>query len=139
MTLDIITQERIVYQGEADLVVIPTVSGQITILPKHVSLIGRVAPGELTIKKSGREQHIAVTGGFLQVASDKITILADYAIKSEEIETTKALEAKKRAEKIMQEKVSDEDIAEAQAILSRSLLELKVAERRRRHRTIPTP
>jgi F-type H+-transporting ATPase subunit epsilon len=94
----------------------------------------------MTIKTKGREQHLAVTGGFLQVQNDLITVLADYAVRSEEIDTQKALEAQRRAEEILKrkrEEISEKDFAIAQADLRRALLELKVAKRRRRGTTLP--
>lgn len=95
-------------------------------------------PGEMTVKIKGKEKYYAITGGFLEVNEDSVTILADYAVESEEIEVEKALEAKKRAEEILKktkEKVSDRDFAIAQAELRRAVMELHVANRRRRARS----
>lgn len=134
LTVEIVTPEKVVFQGEASEVIIPTTEGQITVLPHHVSLLSKIAEGEITIKKKSENSHLAVASGYLEVVNNKLTILADYAIRSEEIETAKALEAKKAAERLMQEKISGEDFAQAEAQLRRSLLELKVAEhRKRRH------
>lgn len=129
--IEVITPEKVVYEGEIDEVVVPTTTGQIGILPNHASLLSRVASGELIIKQHGREHLLAVHGGFLEVGENKVTILADYAVRSEDIETAKVLEAKKRAEKLMQEKSNDRDFAQAESELRRALLELKVAERRK--------
>lgn len=138
LQLEIVTPEKVVYKEEVNEAIIPTIEGEVTILPSHVALISKISEGEITIKKNGKTTHLAITGGFLEVNNNKVTILADYAIRSEEIETAKATEAKKRAEKIMQEKVSEKDFAEAEAQLRRSLLELKVAERRRKRPMPPT-
>ena len=136
--LEIITPEKIVYKEDVDELIAPTVKGQISILTNHIGLLTQIEPGELIIKKGGREYFIAITGGFLEVKNNNISILADYAVRSEDIEVAKAEQAQKRAEKIMAEKVSEKDFAIAQSELRRSLLELKVAGRRKHHHS-PLP
>lgn len=138
--LEIITPEKIVFKDEIDEVIVPTVKGQVSILPNHIGLLTQVAAGEITIKKQGKEYFLAITGGFLEVANNKISILADYAVRSEEIEIAKAQEAQKRAQKLMEEKTSERDFAIAESQLRRSLLELKVAHRRKHIRggSLPT-
>src|SRR3989344_8819667 len=126
LQLDIITLEKTIYSATIDAIVVPTTSGEITILPNHIPLISQIASGEMTIKKQNKDQHIAITGGFIEVNNNRITILADYAVRSEDIETAKAEEAKKRAEKLVSEKIGKEDFAQAQAQLRKSLLELKI-------------
>lgn len=132
LLLEIITPEKEIYKNEVDEVIVPTVTGEIAILPNHSALFSKVAPGELIVKKGQKEEPMAITGGFLEVSDNKVTILADYAVRAENIEVARAEEAKKRAEKIMSEKASDRDFAEAEAQLRRSLLELKVARKHRR-------
>ncbi len=129
--LEIITPEKVILSDEVDEILVPTPKGQIGILPHHIALLTELSSGELIIKKGTHEQFLAVAGGYLQVANNKVTILADYAIHSDNIEIAKAEEAKQRAEHLMKEKISEEDFAEAQAQLQRSLLELHVAKRRR--------
>lgn len=140
MQLKIITPEKIVFEGDLDELIVPTVSGEITILPHHVDLLTQVSEGELTIKLKDKKQHIAVTGGFLQVTKDTITLLSDYAIRSEEINAQKAIEAQKRAEEVLKKKredISERDFAIAQADMRRAILELKVARKRRRGEFAP--
>jgi F-type H+-transporting ATPase subunit epsilon len=131
LTLEVITPEKVVLKEEVDEVLAPTEDGQIGILPHHVPLLTKLAHGELVIINNKTPQYFAVAGGFLEVQNNKVTVLADYAIKAQDIEVVKAEEAKKRAEKLMEEKVSEKDFAIAEAELRRSLLELKVANRRR--------
>lgn len=138
LQLDIITPEKSVYSDTIDALVIPTTSGEITILPNHIPLVSQVASGEIIVKKKDKEQRIAITGGFLEISNNKITVLADYAVRSEEIELAKAEEAKKRAEKMVAEKIGKEDFAEAEAQLRKSLLELRVATKRKHRPSIPT-
>lgn len=135
MTLEIVTPEKIIYKGDVDEINVNTSNGQLTILPHHVNLFTKVLPGEVIMKVGGKEQFLAITGGFLEISHNKITILADYAVRAEEIEVEKALEAQKRAEAILKKKeegISERDFAEAQGELRKALLELHIANRRRR-------
>jgi F-type H+-transporting ATPase subunit epsilon len=138
MQLEIVTPEKIIYQGEVDEIVVTTADGEIAVLPHHVNLFTKVLPGELTMKIGGKEQFLAITGGFLEISDNKISLLADYAVRAEEIEVEKALEAQKRAEEILKSKESgltERDFATAQGDLRRAILELHVA--RRRHHSNP--
>lgn len=140
MHLEIITPEKILFKEEIDELIVPTVSGEIAILPHHVNLLTEIIPGELTIKIKNKEQHLAITGGFLQIAHNSITLLADYAVRSEEIDAKKALEAQKRAEEILKKKaegISQRDFELAQSEFRRAIAELKVANRRRRAGSTP--
>lgn len=130
--LEIITPEKVVFKDDVDELIVPTTTGEVGIMPNHVPLLSQISLGELIIREGQKEHALAISGGFLDVANNQVTILADYAIRSEEIEIAKAQEAQKRAQKAMEEKVSERDFAQAEAQLRRSLLELKVAQRRRK-------
>lgn len=138
LQLEIITPEKPVYSDAVDAVVIPTTAGEITVLPNHIPLVSQILGGEMIIKKQGKTEHFAITGGFLEVSNNKVTILADYAVRSEEIEIAKAEEAKKRAENVLSEKTGKQDFAEAEASLRKSLLELRVATKRKHRPSNPT-
>jgi F-type H+-transporting ATPase subunit epsilon len=132
LLLEIITPEKVVYKDEVNEVVVPTVNGEIAILPNHINLLTQVNPGELIVKKGLSQQSLAITGGFLEVSENKISILADYAIKAQDIEVARATEAKKRAEKVMTEKATDNELRIAQAEMIKAILELKVATKHKR-------
>lgn len=132
LLLEIITPEKVIYKDEVDEVVVPTENGEIAILPNHINLLTQVNPGELIIKKGAGQQYLAIAGGFLEVQGNKISILAEYAVKAQDIEVARALEAKKRAEKVLSEKSTDNEIRVAQAEILKSLLELKVATKHKR-------
>ncbi len=137
MKLEIVTPEKIIYSGDVDQITVETVDGRIAILPHHVNLFTKIKPGELHLKISDKEQFLAVTGGFLEVSNNKVTVLADYAIHAEEVDVDKALAAQKRAEELLKKKegqLSDVEYAELQGALGRALLELDVANRRRRRK-----
>ncbi len=127
----VVSPEKIVYEDAAEEVIAPTENGQIAILPHHVPLLTTLTEGEVVIKKGGKDTYIAITGGFLDVSKGKATILADYAIESDDIQVVKAQAAKERAEKLLEEKVGNFDFAEIEAQLRRSLLELKIGQKRK--------
>lgn len=135
--LEVITPERVVFSDDVDFIVVPGFEGELTILPDHIPLFTKLKTGEMRIKKGSQEIYLAVTGGFLEVElSSKVNILADYAIRSEEVEVVKAEEAKKRAEEAMREKKTEVDLVVAEAELRKALLELKVS---RRHKSPKIP
>lgn len=135
MTLHIrvITPENIVLDQEADEIVIPTTTGEIAVLPNHIPLVTEVASGVMLIKLHGKEEPLAIDGGFVHVTDKTINILADFATHARDISVAKAEEAKKAAEKAMKEKKSDIDFAQAEAEFRRAILELKAAQRTQRH------
>src|SRR6266566_1577467 len=106
MELEIITPEKIIYQGEVDEIYVTTADGAICILPNHINLFTKLIPGELKLKISGKEQYMAITSGFLEVNKNKVTILADYAVQADDIDVDKAMEARKHAEEILKKKES---------------------------------
>jgi F-type H+-transporting ATPase subunit epsilon len=135
MILELITPEKEVLKEEVDEIIAQTTLGQIAILPNHIPLLTQILPGELIVKKNGKEQFLAVTGGFLEITKEKVTLLADYAIRSEHIEEVAAQKAKDRAEKALAEKGSEQNTALAQSELRRAIAELKVVQRRK-HKTL---
>jgi len=133
--LDVVTAEKVVYSDDVDVVIAPGVQGQLGILPHHSPLMTMLELGELVARKGGEEFILAVSGGFLEVRPDRVIVLADSAERAEEIDIKRAEEAKKRAERRLEEKYAPEtDSARAEAALRRSLIRLKVATRRRRRR-----
>lgn len=136
LILEIITPEKIVFRDEIEEAIAPTVNGEIAILPYHIGLLTQIVPGELVIKKNNKPKSIAITEGFLEVSSNHISILANYAIPAESINIAKAEEAKKRAELLMKEKTTDRDFRIAEAELRKAILELKVAFKYRKRPTV---
>ena len=86
LTLEIVTPESRVYSDTIDSVVVPTVEGEIGILPGHIPLLTQVAHGELRVTKDGQTQLLAVAGGFAQVENDRVSVLAEHAIGEEKID-----------------------------------------------------
>lgn len=134
MNLKVITPEKVFYDGPIQEVIVPTPQGEIAILPGHINLLTQVSDGEITIKSSGKTQHLAVTNGFLQIQKDEVSLISDFAIRSEEIDAKKALDAQKQAQEKMQgsgKDTTEQDLALAQAEMRRAILQLKVVKRRR--------
>jgi len=132
LILSIITPENVVFKDEVDEIIVPTVNGEIAILPNHINLLTQINPGELIVKKGSSNQSLAITGGFLEVNNNQVSIVANYAVKAQNIEVAKAQEAKRRAEKIMSEKATDNELKIAQGELIKAILELKVATKHKR-------
>ncbi|MEE8372929.1 MAG: F0F1 ATP synthase subunit epsilon [Dehalococcoidia bacterium] len=137
LKLEIVTAERVVYSEEVDVVVPPGVEGQLGILPQHAPLMTMLQPGELIVRKDGEEESIFVSGGFLEVRGDKVVILADTAERADEIDLDRVEDAKRRADERMKSPSTDADLAGAQAAMMRSLMRLKVAEKRKKKRPGP--
>lgn len=133
--LDIVTVERSVYSDNVDIVIARGVEGELGILPHHAPLMTMLQPGELIARKGNEEYSLAISGGFLEVRPDRVIVLADSAERAEEIDIARAEEAKKRAEKMMAEKYAPGvDAGRVEAALRRSLVRIKVSERRKKRR-----
>lgn len=135
--LEVVTPERIVLEEDVDIVVARAAEGDIGVLHGHEPLITPLPVGELTYRQQGEERHLAISGGFMEVRPDKVTILADVAERSEEIDRQRAEQARERAEALLAENRGTELEAAAAASLQKALLRLRVAERRRRHERQP--
>ncbi|MBN1779094.1 MAG: ATP synthase F1 subunit epsilon [Candidatus Buchananbacteria bacterium] len=128
----IVTPEKIVYESDAKQVTVPTESGEITVLPNHIALVSVLMPGELVVVDS-QPVYMAVSGGFIEVANNQITILADTAERAEEIDEKKAQEAHRRAQQLLTEarNKTDVDFSALSAKLEKELARLKVARRKK--------
>ena len=129
---EIVTAERVIYSDDVDIVIAPGIEGQMAILPSHAPLLTMLQPGELVVRKEGEETAIFVSGGFLEVMQNRVTVLADTAERAEEIDVERAEEAKRRAEERLAGRLPEMDLARAEIALRRALTRIKVAERRRR-------
>jgi F-type H+-transporting ATPase subunit epsilon len=131
LRLEIVTPEAIVYSEDVDMVTFTTVEGELGILPQHVRLITQLVPGEMIVRKGGRDEFLAVGEGLVEVTSRRVSILTDMAIAADKIDEAKVEEARQRAEARLREKVSAEEIASVNASLARSLAQLRVKRRRK--------
>lgn len=131
LNLKIVTPEKEIFNDSVDQVNAFTEQGEIGILPHHASLMAKLEPGELQIKKGGKTTHLATGDGFLQVSQNIVTVMTDMAVDEADINEKAVEEAKKRAESALEQKLSDEEYAETWAVLEKSLAQLRV---KRRHR-----
>ncbi len=134
LSVEVVSAERVVYTGEADMVVAPGSAGVLGILPRHAALLTTLNPGALRVKNDADEVVIAISGGFLEVNNNRVQVLTDAAERAEEIDEARAEEARQRAQHAL-ETFSRGQAVEAEmaeAALRRSLARLKVAEMRRR-------
>ena len=132
MMLEIITAERQVYSDEVDMVIAPGFDGQLGILPRHAPLMTMLKPGELTVRKNGEDTYLTVSGGFMEVLANKVTVLADTAERAEEIDLQRTEEALERAQERVASAASDQDLERAMASIRTSQARMKVGRRRRR-------
>ena len=117
LTLEIVTPDAKVYSEEVDHVVVPTTSGKIDILPNHVPIIGKLIPGDLKVEKNGSLDYLAVSSGFVEVYSNKVSILTDEALIVSETNDATIEKAVKRAQEALAEgKKSNLDIAAIQKL-----------------------
>ena len=117
LTLEIVTPDAKVYSEEVDHVVVPTTSGKIDILPNHVPIIGKLIPGDLKVEKNGTLDFLAVSSGFVEVYSNKVSILTDEALIVSETDDSAIDKAVKRAqEELAEGKKSNLDIAAIQKL-----------------------
>lgn len=130
--VEIVTQDRNVYSGEADMVVAPGSEGVLGILPRHAPLLTMLKPGELRIKYNNDEEALFVAGGFMEVSHNVVTVLADAAERAEDIDMARAEEARRRAQTLLEQRTSDVDIGSVQGALERAVSRLKIAETVRR-------
>src|SRR3989338_6042308 len=139
---EITTPEQTVFSANVKQVTLPTSTGEITVLPHHVPLVSLLVPGVLHIVSvDGNEQVLAVSGGFIEVQGDKVTVLADTAERAEEIDEARAEEARQSAETAMKERTDTEAFTSANASLERHLARLRAVKRwrGRKHSTEHTP
>ncbi len=132
MKFKIVTPEKTIYENEIIQVSIPTVSGEITVMPNHIPLVSVLQAGELKIKDKDGEHIMAVSGGFLEVkANNELVILADNAERVDDIDVDRAEQARQRAEEQMAKSKGQEDVdfAKLQAIVDREMNRLKIGKK----------
>ena len=132
--LDIVTAERLVSSDEVDVLTVPGGDGALAILPHHAPLLTTLKPGEIRVVKDGDESYLSISGGFMEVMNNNVTILADTAERAEEIDMQRTEEALKRAEMRVASAADSVDLENALAAMRRSQARMKVVHRRRRGR-----
>jgi F-type H+-transporting ATPase subunit epsilon len=129
--LEVVTPEATVYSEDVDMVTLPGVEGQMGVQPQHVRLMTQLVPGELIVRKGGRDEFMAVGEGLVEITNERVSIVTNMAIAVDKIDEAAAEEARQRAAARLREKLSSEEVASVNASLARSLAQLHV---KRRHR-----
>lgn len=133
LNLQIVTAEKVVYDDQVDIVTAPGELGELGILPQHAPLLSTLKPGELRYRRGGNESVLAIGGGFLEVLRNKVIVLADSAERVDEIDISRAEQARQRAEERLRNRgsLSDDEQAAVEASLRRALARIDVYRRRR--------
>lgn len=130
-TLEIITPERLAYKDDVTMVTAPTGRGTIGVLAHHVPLFTRLSEGEVKVTKGNEEYFLAIGGGFMEVTRGKVSILVTRAVHARELNEAEIQKARERASEAIIRGVKGAELVEAQTLLRRSLLEMKILRRRR--------
>jgi F-type H+-transporting ATPase subunit epsilon len=130
LRLEIVTPEATVYSEDVDMVTLEGVEGQMGILPEHVRLMTQLVPGEMIVRKDGRDDFLAVGEGVVEITGDRVAIVTDMAVRAENIDEAKVEEARQRAAARLREKLSAAEVASVNASLARTLAQLHVKRRR---------
>ena len=141
MQVAVVTGEHEIYRGEAEEVIAPGIEGELGILPHHAALLTALRPGEMRIKLGGAEDDLFVSGGFLEVYNNAVTVLADAAEHAEDIDRSRAEEARHRAQERLAEAKDERERAMVSGELERAIVRLHIVEttRRRGNRRIRMP
>lgn len=135
--VDVVSAEHSVYEGTAEMVVVPGEMGEIGVLPRHAPLLTRLRAGEVRIRNGDHVEYLFVSGGIVEIQPHVVTILSDTAERASDLDEAKALQAKQRAEERMAGQLSDIDHARAQADLAEQIARLRTIHRLREQGLLP--
>jgi len=131
--VDIVSAEGEIHSGLAEMVFAPADMGELGIAPRHTPLITQLKPGEIRVQtKPGEEQHFYVSGGILEVQPHVVTVLADTAIRAQDIDEAAALQAKQAAEEVLAGRTAEFEYARAQGELAEAVAQLRALEKIRK-------
>lgn len=129
--VDVVSAEEEIYSGDANCVFAPANMGEIGVYPEHVPLISTLKPGEVRVETENGVESIYVSGGIIEVQPHTVTIFSDTAIRAHDLDESKALEAKQRAEDAMSNALSDQEVSTTQAALAESMAQLQLISKMR--------
>ena len=132
--VDIVSAEGEIFAGPAEMVFVPAKEGELGITPRHAPLLTLLKAGEVRVKTADGEQSVFVGGGALEIQPNRVTILADTAIRAHDIDEAAAIAAKQRAEEALASKEDKIDQAQALAELAQAAAQLKLLEKIRKTR-----
>jgi F-type H+-transporting ATPase subunit epsilon len=134
--VDVVSAEELIFEGQAEFVALPGENGELGIYPRHTPLITRIRAGSVRVRIAGQSQEelVFVNGGILEVQPDRVTVLADAAVRGKDLDEAKANEAKRLAEEALVNRKGDLDYATAQAELASAVAQLAAIQRLRKVR-----
>ena len=131
LTVELVTPERhVLAEEDVDVVVAPGIDGELAVLPNHAPLVTELSPGVVVLRRGGDEDILAVSGGFLELLGDTVTVLADTSERSDEIDLERAQAARDRALEAMSLTMTPTEVLEARIRLLRALARIRAASRR---------
>ncbi|MCA9371276.1 ATP synthase F1 subunit epsilon [Candidatus Woesebacteria bacterium] len=139
MFLKVITPRKIVIEKEIDSVILPTVNGEITVLPRHTHLISLLKEGVITMKKDKQEEYLAVGGGYAETDGRHIQIMVSRAYNQDEIDEEITKKAIQDAHQILEKTKDKHERTEAASLLNRSVIDMKLLQKYRRRRPSSAP
>lgn len=132
MHVDIVSAEKEIFSGRAEILIAPLSEGEVGILPRHSPLLARLKPGEVRVKTPTEELQFYVSGGMLEVQPHVVTVLADTAARARDLDEAAAIQAKERAEEALRNRQADLDYAKAQAELAEAIAQLNTIRKIRK-------
>jgi F-type H+-transporting ATPase subunit epsilon len=130
--VDIVSAEREIFSGDAEMVFAPAEMGELGITPRHAPLLTRLKPGTVRVQAGGEESVFYVSGGILEIQPHMVTVLSDTALRAKDLDEVAAQDAKRRAEEALAGQSADLDVARAQAELLEAVARLKAIEQIRK-------
>jgi len=128
LTVNIVTPDGPVYDGQVEMVIAKTVTGEVGILPGHIPMVAPLEIGAVKLKRDGKVEYVAISGGFVEVRPQQVSVLTPSAELAESIDAARAKEALRRAEERMQSKQDNVDFKRAELALQRAMNRINVKE-----------
>ncbi|VVE34963.1 F0F1 ATP synthase subunit epsilon [Pandoraea iniqua] len=135
LKVDVVSTEREIYSGEARFVAVPGKMGELGVLPGHTPLLTPVRPGTVRIEsEDGTDTYLYIAGGFVEIQPDRVTILADTAMRAESLDEARAERAREEASALIETQSGDIDYAKARAELAEAVAQLDAIKRMRKQK-----
>lgn len=135
LKVDVVSTERSIFSGEARFVVVPGAAGELGVLPGHTPLLTAVRPGTVHIEAAdGTDTYVYIAGGFVEIQPGHVTVLADTAMRAENLDEARARQAREAALELLAQQAGDIDYAKAQAELQEAVAQLQAIKKARRQR-----
>ncbi len=137
LMVDVVSTERSIFSGEARFVEVPGAQGELGVLPGHTPLLTGVRPGTVRIEAAdGSETYLYIAGGFVEIQPDRVTVLADTAMRADSLDHARAERAREEAQALLEQQSGDIDYAKAQAELAEAVAQLQAIRHMRKQKEV---